>query len=132
MKKGAFYTGCLIFSLTVLIDVGIYTIGLKTLGIFSLIGTLLVFGASMIWLIYMEDNHHYFRKPILVIPIGIFAVALVESFKQTSIQYRSTTESLDEVGNLLLSRYQMILWIVSIIIFFMFIVASTLISRRSR
>lgn len=128
MKNYAFFFGATIFILILGIDTTMYLNGMRALGIFSFLGSLLVFASGMIWLIYRDDRGVYFRRPILFIPIAIFGGAVGLILKQVPLEIRPTAENLEEVGSLLMSRYQIGLWIVAIIIFFVFVMASSMLS----
>jgi hypothetical protein len=104
--------------------------GLVSLGIFSFIGTLLLFASSIIWLIYRDDTELHLRKIWLAIPIAIFGGGLAFSFQQLGLQFSATNENLIEVGNLVMSRYQIGMWTVSALILFMFIIAASLVTRN--
>jgi hypothetical protein len=130
MNKPAFIIGTVIALVTVGLDVQMLLVGQSALGLFSFIGTLLVFASSMIWLIYRDDGKAHFRRMTLAIPVFILGLAVLFTFKQMPILSLQTPESLNESGNLLMSRYQVGLWLVSLCIFFVFIISSSLMVRR--
>jgi hypothetical protein len=130
MNKPAFLIGTAIALVTANLDFQMLFMGQSALGLFSFIGTLLVFASSMIWLIYRDDGKVYFRRLTLIIPVFVLGLAIYSTFKQMPILSLQTPESLNESGNLLMSRYQIGLWLVSISIFFVFIISSSLMVRK--
>lgn len=132
MRNRAFLVGSFIFLVLIGVDLVMYLNGMKVLGIFSFLASLLVFASGMVWLIYRDDSRIYFRKPILLIPIAIFGAAVTMTLQQVPLYFRLTPENLEEAGNLLMSRYQIGLWIISILIFFLFIMASSLMGGERR
>jgi len=128
MKNYAFFLGSLVFALILVVDGMMYLNGMKALGIFSFLGSLLVFASGMVWLIYRDDRKIYFRRAFLLFPIAIFGGAISLILKQVPMELRPTAENLEEVGSLLMSRYQIGLWIVAILIFFVFVMASSMLS----
>ncbi len=132
MKNLAFVLGRLVLAITLTVDIGIFFNGMKVLGIFSLISSLLVFAAGMVWLIYRDDGRVYFKRKSLFIPITLFGLSIVAALREIPIDFKVTNENLEEVGNLLMSRYQMALFIVSVLVFFVFVIASSLLSSERR
>ena len=133
MKKNyAFLLGSFIFLLVVSVDAAMFINGMKALAIFSFMSSLLVFAAAMVWLIYRDDAKIYFRNSLLIIPLIAFGASISQVMKQVPMELRYTPENLDEVGNLLMSRYQIGLWIVAMTIFFIFIMASSLMSGERK
>ncbi len=132
MKNKAFLMGSFIFLIIVGVDLFMFFDGMKTLGIFSFLSSLLVFASGMVWLIYRDDSKIYFCKPSLLVPIAIFGGAVTMVLKQVPMDLQMTPENLEETGNLLMSRYQIGLWLVATLIFFIFVMASSLMSGERR
>jgi hypothetical protein len=132
MKNRAFLLGSFIFLIIVAVDGVMFFDGMKTLGIFSFLSSLLVFASGMVWLIYRDDSKIYFSRSVLLVPIVIFGGAITAVLKQVPMDLQMTPENLEETGNLLMSRYQIGLWIVAILIFFIFVMASSLMSGERR
>jgi NADH:ubiquinone oxidoreductase subunit 6 (subunit J) len=130
LKNKAFIVGALLLLMTVAIDVLMYANGLWALALFSFIGTILVFASSLVWLVYRDDTLLYVRRVYLIIPLAIFGIALNLCFHKIPMGFAPSPENLEEVGNLLMSRYQIALWIVSTLIFFMFITSGSLMGRK--
>jgi hypothetical protein len=130
LRTGSFLVGTFILVMTLFVDGTMFTNGLISLAIFSFIGTLLLFASSIIWLIYRDDTKLHFRRIWLVIPLSVFGLGLAFTFQQLRLQYIPTNENLGEVGNLVMSRYQIGMWCVSALILFMFVVAASLVTRH--
>src|SRR5437762_2668074 len=62
MKKKAFYLGAILFSATLAVDAALIGSGVVVLGIFSLLGTILIFSSSIIWLIRQDDQNLHARN----------------------------------------------------------------------
>ncbi len=122
--------GTFLLLLTLIVDGVMFGSGLVSLAIFSIIGTLLLFASSIIWLIYRDDTQVHFRRIWHAIPISVFGGGLLFTFQQLSLKYNHTGENLGEVGNIIMSRYQIGMWIASTTIFFMFVIAASLVTRN--
>jgi hypothetical protein len=132
LRNSAFLLGSFIFLIILIVDGGMFFVGMKVLGIFSIISSILVFASGMVWLIYRDDAKIYIRHKALVFPIAIFGIAILTALKQVPVDLQLTPENLEQTGNLLMSRYQIGLWIVAALIFFIFVMASSLLSGDRR
>jgi hypothetical protein len=130
LRNRTFILGAILLVLTLAVDIYLFFLGLFVLGIFSLIGTSLVFSAAMFWFMHLEDTKFHFQKPVLIIPIAILGSAVALVFDQTPMIIQKTPENLEQIGNLMMSRYQIALWLSSAIVFFVFIISSSVLTKR--
>ena len=131
MKNFVFLLGTLLLILAVVIDIVIIASGMTILGVFSLLGSILFFIIGTIWFIYRDDQTFHFSQPLLVIPAGLFGGAVFSFFKKSQIFYKFSLEDLPGVGNLIMARYQIGLWLVSVMILFAFVIGGSMMVRRS-
>jgi NADH:ubiquinone oxidoreductase subunit 6 (subunit J) len=130
VRNRAFVLGASLFTLTIAIDAMIIAQGLEVLGVLSLIGSILVFASAIVWLIYQDDGALHIRKVWVAVPLAVFGVAVAKMFDSSGIGMFRGNENIQEVGNLLMSRYQLGLWSVSTTLLISFVIAASLMVRR--
>jgi hypothetical protein len=131
LKNRSFWLGFLIFLGTLWIDGQIFAGGSYALGILVCVGSILVFASGIVWLVYHDDKKIHFRRGWLVIPIAVFGYATVLVFDKSGITFAPAPENLLEIGNLVMTRFQIGMWIVSLTLLCVFVIAGSLIARRS-
>jgi hypothetical protein len=129
MKKPAFFLGAILFLLTTVINCWLIFTGTVALGIFSLIGTVLVFSSGIIWLIRQEDQSLHLKNVWLILPLGVFSFGIVQTLQKGGMDYPFVLENIQEIGNVMMSRYQIGLWLVSTVLLLSFVVAGALMTR---
>jgi hypothetical protein len=130
LKNRVFFLGILLVVMTLAVDIYLFYLGLFVLALFSIIGTSLVFSGAMFWFMHLEDTKFHFRKPTLLIPIAILGSAICLVFNQVPMIIQKTPENLEQIGNLMMSRYQIALWLSSVLVFFVFVISSSVLAKK--
>jgi hypothetical protein len=126
-----FYIGVFFLILTFAVDALIFINKLYVLGMISLISSSLIFSCAFIWFLYRDEQKPRVKNLFIVFPIGIFCVAILKFLKLGLISYQAAPEDLLGVGNILMSRYELGLWIISSLILLSFVLTGALLVRRA-
>lgn len=118
-----------ILAATLLIDVSLITNGALILGIFSIVGTVLVFASSLFWQVRIADKSVHLRNKWLIIPLISFCVGVGAILQRLPTHAAAASEDLPEIGYLMVTRYQTGLWIVGLIILANLVMASSLMEK---
>jgi NADH:ubiquinone oxidoreductase subunit 6 (subunit J) len=131
LNRSIFILGHFCFLVMIGVDLAIHLSGAVILGVFNLIGSILVFAVGLVWQLRQEEEKMQISRLWLALPIAAWGAAIFRVLNQSQIEYRLTPENLEEVGNLLMSRFDMGLWLGSLILLVGFIIAGTLMRRET-
>ena len=135
MTRPTFILGLLFFVANIAIDLVMVFSGLPTLGGMLAFLTVLVFVTGIIWFIHLDDGKMRLLRVWLVFPLALVGVAFYKVLALTSSLGKPTAaliaENLSEMGNLLMARYQMGLWLAAVILFSGFMIASALMEKTN-
>jgi hypothetical protein len=131
MKKSPiFLLGVLLLLLNISVDVLMLSTNLGALGVLSLTGSSLVFCSATIWFIYRDEVTLKFRNSFAILPLALFVAAFLKFLKAGGIKFQPAAEDLAGVGNMLMARYEMGLWIISAWILLTFVISGSILIRR--
>jgi hypothetical protein len=129
-RNWPFVIGSGIFTLTFLLDLFAYAGGSLALSVLLGIGTVLVFASGIIWLIYHDDRRAHFRRGWIILPLSLFGFGLLKALGKGSIDLMPAPENMELVKNVFVSRLQIGLWLVSVLLFACFVLAGSLMKRK--
>lgn len=130
MRNPPFILGASLFILALTVDGWALAAGLSAVGVLLSVGTVLVFAVGIIWLIYHDDRKLHFCRGWVIIPLGLFGFALSKVLEKSSAQLLPTPENLTDTGERIMTQFQLGLWIVSLLLLFSFVLASSLMRRN--
>lgn len=130
MKNWPFIVGSGVFLITFVLDIFAYEGGSLALSILMATGTVLVFASGIIWLIYHDDRRLHFRRGWIVLPLALFAVGLARALEKGAVDILPAPETEEALKNLFVSRLQIGLWLMSVLLLVSFVLAGSLMKRR--
>ncbi len=130
--RGAFGLGFIVFLTNVFVNLILVFNGAPLLGIFCLLQTILVFSVGVIWLIRQDDFSLHFHKTSTLIPLVIFLVGYYLILDNLGIKFYAIKENVEELGNLMLSRYQVALWFGAVLGMLGFVLAGGVMRRSQK
>jgi hypothetical protein len=119
-----------IVALTLSIDTALAFSGAEGLGMIAGLSTLVFAAIGAIWLMRLRNAQITVRRVWVVFPAGVFFAAIAIVFERSGLLLKPFVEDLRGVGNLMMARYQIGVWILSIVVLLTFVTASTLLERN--
>jgi hypothetical protein len=117
-----------IMVLNVIVDVLAFLNSYYLLGTILLFSTLIICSVCYIWWIQKQESKLNIKNKKLLFPLVFLFFTLIKGFGALRTS-SNPTENLESIGQLLLSRYQAIMWALGIIIISVFVLSAACLKR---